>query len=177
MRPQTVCSTWRSWYVGQLNLIWWHSKGYSWLVGLRVVRRELSQMSPLRCSKDASGCASFFDQVWRTRMSCCHTFLHCVGAMWVGLRSAVERCAAFVSLCLGGAQFARISFFKCGTGPKVFTLTHRLHFEIHHDVFAAMGPASTDLRGEVSMENDQDECTSEHLMVVCLIVLLVFLCR
>ena len=102
-------------------------------------------------------------------------FLHCVGAMWFS--SAVECCALFVSLCLGGAQFARICFFKCGSGPKVFTLTHRLHFEIHHDVFAAMGPVSTDLRGEVFRENAQDECTSERLMVVCLIVLLVFLYR
>ena len=51
-----------------------------------------------------------------------------------------------------------------------------MRIEIHHDVFAAMGPVFTELRGEVSRENAQDERTFEYLMVVCLIVLSGFLC-
>ena len=27
------------------NMIWWHSKGYSWLVGLRVVRRVVTDVA------------------------------------------------------------------------------------------------------------------------------------
>ena len=57
-------------------------------------------------------------------------------------------------------------FSKCESGPKVFTLTHRVRNEIHHDVFAEVP----------GKKNAQDERTLEYLMVVCLIVLSVFLC-
>ena len=35
---------------------------------------------------------------------------------------------------------AHICFFMFESGPKVFTLTHCVRIEIHHDAFAAMGP-------------------------------------
>ena len=55
-------------------MIWWHSKGYSWLVGLRVVRRVVTHVA-IEVIQGCFRLCFIFDQVWQTRMWYWDTFI------------------------------------------------------------------------------------------------------